>query len=289
VARFFTIIILPNLIRLKIVAEQLETTYPEPDEHLVVFLSRHPSIKILHLQGSPPFQRTPRSLWFHQRFLALNRPRLPNLFTLTAHPSYISWLLQCKENLVNPRLQQVNFLTEKEHGWPWDKAENSFSLGLRRMYETLGLLRKRWSSIEFGFGWGGPEYKDSYSLGADVWQGFLRFQDPGANILPFLTGTRTLRVDCASACMCRRRGRWHRVGDGPGQVTAFAEWVALFPQVDHVAIRCTSDRRAPSSDWQGRFDHAANVTASGLLVILRERSPTIQMVSINEDFAAVHS
>jgi len=279
VAWFLTTIMMPNLLQLKIVAAQLEMGFPEPDEHLVALLSRHPSIQQLHLQGAPPFRRTRTSQRISSLFLAANRPPLPNLTSLAANPSYISWILQHQGNLLNPKLRQVTLITENDKGWPWSgvPSKDPQRRVPHRIYETLLLLKRRWSSLEFAFQWGKKKY---------MWTRHPRIPPPMADppapelIVPFLTGTRTLRVDCTLAC------EGEGISFGLRNVPAFLDWVAMLPHVDQVEVKGEAELRYT---YHYRGGPIIQMTASALLSLLRERCPRIRTVKINDDVATVLS
>ncbi|CAA7263312.1 unnamed protein product [Cyclocybe aegerita] len=161
------------------------------------FLSQHPSLSIVHLHGVEVLVLPNATI----------KPILPKLTSITAHPVYVTYILQCSRNRL-PHLSAVCISTEylqmPNFDYPsFDTALNSIASFKFAQPITLTL---RFQSL----------------YGVEEW--FAAHREFGSQSpLASLHQVNSLIIACA----------WHV--DLPHSVTAsFDAWLALFPSVEKV-------------------------------------------------------
>jgi len=187
------------------------TTLSFSSSAFVKFISRHPAIEHLTLRGVEVPTETAIGLE------EVGEPLLPKLVFLHAHPVYVKWIFDNQTE--RPNFKEVVLLTEEcppKHPQGFAGFDHSW---LDDALESIHLASLRCGSPTVGFHFTLNENLNS-------WFQFHVDSGPQASVLTRMTGTRTLRVNCAYIVSILEKTRFQDLG----------RWVALFPSARELEL-----------------------------------------------------
>jgi hypothetical protein len=192
---FFAALTFPSLSEFEITSDLF--VLPQGPEFPCIesFLTRHPSITLLHLRG----------LFIPSTFPPAQESILPNLVKLTAHPAYVNWLLSSPNSL--PSLGSITISSEYLLTPPFDYAH--FDDALVSIAQNAG-------QVELGIGFSSEKVADDWlqdhvNIGCQV------------STVSQLTEIKILAI----------RSYWF-VEFSERILEILPEFLALFPRLEHV-------------------------------------------------------